>query len=369
MERIPQILELARVFLRLGATALGGPAAHIAIMNEEFVNRRRWLSAGEFLDMIAAANLIPGPNSTEVALHIGHRRAGLPGMFVAGLCFIGPAAIVVCGLAALYVRYGVLPRAEYVLHILNPVVIALVAKAAWDLAGSALRSAALAGLGTAAAVASLAGLPELPVLLLCGCAAAAAVQSRRLPAVFLAGPAAAAAGAAGNWPLFLYFLKVGSVLYGSGYVLIALLQADLVNRLGWITQQQLLDAVTIGQITPGPLFTTATFIGYLLLGIPGAVVATVGIFLPSFVFVGATHRLVRKARSIVWMSSFLDGVNAAALALILVVTWRLAQAGIVDAFTAAIALGSAVLLIRFGIASWWLIGGAVLAGLIVPLFQ
>ena len=356
--------ELARLFLYLGATSLGGPAAHIARMNEEVVVRRQWITATEFLDMLAAANLIPGPNSTELALHIGFRRAGIPGLLIAGLCFIAPAAVLVTFLAWLYVEYGVLPRMEHALYFTKPVVIAIILKAALDLARATIKSTFLAVLAILAAIANASGVHELAVLFLGGGMAMALLSAKRTRLALLVLPAVAAPMGVQSWSVFGYFLKIGAVLYGSGYVLVAFLQADLVNRLGWITERQLLDAVTVGQITPGPLFTTATFIGYLMMGVWGAFLATVGIFLPAFVLVAVTQPLVRRARSISWMAALLDGINAAAVALIFVVAWQLAQSAVIDLLTLGIA-GGALALLYAGAPSIFLVGLTLVLGLLV----
>lgn len=355
------MIELALLFLRLGATAFGGPAAHIAFMEEEVVRRRQWLSREEFLDLLGATNLIPGPNSTEMAIHIGYRRAGWPGLIVAGVCFILPAALIVGAIAWMYVRYAQLPDVEAVLYGIKPVIIAIVADALVRLAKTAVKSASLAALAVVAAVAALLGVNELLVLFGTG----AVVMLVRARNAMLALPLAAAGGAApafGLLPLFLFFLKVGSVLFGSGYVLIAFLRADLVERWRWLTETQLLDAVAVGQITPGPLFTTATFIGYILGGAPGAVVATVGIFLPAFVFVAISGPLVPRLRRSRAAGAFLDGVNAAAVALMAVVTVELARAAIVDVVTVLLCAGSAAVLWKGRINSAWLVLAGAVAG-------
>lgn len=361
--------ELAGLFLRLGATAFGGPAAHIALMEDEVVRRRRWLSHEEFLDLLGATNLIPGPNSTEMAIHLGFRRAGWPGLLVAGACFILPATLLTTLLAWAYVRHGALPRVEAVLAGVKAVIIAVVVQALWGLGRSALRSPAVAVAAVLAAAAGFLGLHELGILLAAGLAMVTvrAARARRGAAPFLPlGLLAAGTAAAtpfGLLPLFLTFAKIGSVLFGSGYVLLAFLRADLVERHHWLTEQQLLDAVAAGQITPGPLFSTATFIGYLLGGGPGAAVATAGIFLPAFVFVALSGPLVPWLRRSPTAGAFLDGVNAASLALMAVVTWQLGRAAIVSLPTAAIALAGAILLVRWKVNSLWLVLGGAACGL------
>jgi chromate transporter len=407
--------ELTALFLRLGATAFGGPAVHIAILEDEVVGRRRWLSREQFLDLMGATNLIPGPNSTEMAIHIGNRRAGFPGLVVAGTCFILPAVLIVSAIAWTYVRFGALPQVAGVLYGVKPVVIAVVLQALWRLGRSALKGPLLVAVCVGAVALSLAGVNELLVLFAAGLFVVAARSfTRRTPAepetsgapsvlppppasghpacsaghpslwaLMLGGRAAAAAapaavaasapvaGAAaavasfGLWPLFLFFLKVGAVLFGSGYVLLAFLRADLVERWHWLTESQLLDAVAVGQVTPGPLFTTATFIGYVLAGPWGALVATVGIFLPAFFFVAASGPVVPRLRRSWVAGAMLDGVNVASLALMAVVTVVLARAAVHDGPTLALAVGSAFLLLKYRVNSTWLVAGGALAGLIM----
>lgn len=375
--------ELARLFLKLGTIAFGGPAAHVAMMEDEVVRRRRWLTREQFLDYLGATNLIPGPNSTELAIHIGHARAGWPGLLVAGACFILPAALVVGAIAWAYVRFGALPQAAGLLYGVKPVVIAVVAQALWGLARTAVRSAAPGALAVACVLAVGAGAHELLVLAAAAVGAALVHAARRrgriggagvvplawlpLPRGSLATLGAGAGGVAaaapfGLWPLFAVFAKIGAVLFGSGYVLLAFLRADLVERLGWLTERQLLDAVAVGQVTPGPVFTTATFVGYVLGGAPGAVVATVGIFLPAFVFVALSGPLVPRIRRSPTAGAALDGVNVASLALMAVVTVQLARGTLVDPLTVALAAASLLLLLRFRVNSAWLVAGGAAIG-------
>jgi chromate transporter len=373
--------ELARLFLKLGTVAFGGPAAHVAMMEDEVVRRRRWLTREQFLDHLGATNLIPGPNSTELAIHIGQARAGGPGLVVAGACFILPAAVIVGTIAWAYVRYGALPQAEGLLYGVKPVVIAVVLQALWRLGRSAVSSGALAALAVAALVAAASGVHELVLLAAAG-AASAALRRLRTPgrsaaaAVgwLLAGPGTSVGGAATGaaataapavpfslWSLLGVFAKTGAVLYGSGYVLLAFLRADLVERLGWLTERQLLDAVAVGQVTPGPVFTTATFVGYVLGGPAGAAAATVGIFLPAFVFVAVSGPLVPRLRRSPTAGAVLDGVNVASLALMAVVTAQLGRAALIDRLTVVLAGVSAFLLVRWRVNSAWLVlGGAVI---------
>lgn len=366
--------ELARLFLRLGLTSFGGPAAHVAMMEDEVVRRRGWLSRDDFLDYVGATQLIPGPNSTELAIHLGHLRGGWPGLLTAGAAFILPATLLVGGAAWAYVRWGALPEVAGVLYGVAPVVIAVVLQALVGLARSAAKSGFLVALGLTAVGAAAAGVDPLVVLAAAGALAAlASIRSgpRRMALAIPLGalPATGAAAAPfGLLPLFAVFLKVGAVLYGSGYVLLAFLRADLVERLGWLTEQQLLDAVAVGQVTPGPVFTTATFVGYLLGGSAGAVVATVGIFLPSFVFVALSARLVPRIRRSPLAGAALDGVNVASLALMALVTWQLGRAALTDAVTLLLALASAVALIRFRVSSTWLILAGAASGALAQAF-
>jgi len=363
--------DVARVFLRLGVVSFGGPAAHVALMEEEIVRRRRWLTHESFLDLLGAANLIPGPNSTELAIHVGYARAGWPGLLVAGACFIVPAAVIVTALAWSYVSYGSLPAIAGVLAGVKPVVIAIVAQAIWNLGRRVLSSRIALSLGIACAIAAALGVNELALLGAAGVAMWALCASRRssdggrgraigvlaLP-MLAATPSAFTLGG-----LFLVFLKIGSVLFGSGYVLLAFLRADLVVRLGWITERQLLDAVAVGQVTPGPVFTTATFIGYLLGGPVGAAVATAGIFLPAFVFVAASGPLLPLVRRSAGARAALDGVNVASLALMAVVTVQLARSALTGPMGLVLAVASAVALMRFRVSAAWLVLAGALLGL------
>jgi len=356
MSRASDLSELARLFLKLGTIAFGGPAAHIAMMEDEVVRKRRWLTRDEFADLLGATNLIPGPNSTELAIHVGHRRAGVPGLIVAGTCFIIPAAIIVTAIAWAYVRFGTLPQTAGLLYGIKPVVIAVVAQALWRLSRSAIKSALLGAVAVLVVAASLFHVNELLVIFSAGLAMALIRAMRRRPA---------ASTAFGLMPLFFYFLKVGSVLFGSGYVLLVFLRADLVERLHWLTEGQLLDAIAVGQFTPGPVFTTATFIGYLLGGAAGAGVATLGIFLPAFLFVAASGPLVPRLRRSATAGAFLDGVVVASLALMAVVTWQLTQAALVDGPTVLLFLAATFLLFGYELNSGWLVAGGAAVGLLL----
>lgn len=374
-----RLREIAGLFLRLGFTAFGGPAAHIAMMHDEVVVRRRWMDEQHFLDLIGATNLIPGPNSTEMAIHVGFERGGWRGLILAGAAFIIPATLIVGVLAWAYVRYGATPAGEALLYGIKPVIIAVVAQALWKLGRTALRGWLLAAVGVVIFALYLAGVNELALLAAGGLVLLAARGVR--PGGGLALLAPLAAPGAALWlqlqavnevtlgRLFLIFAKVGAVLYGSGYVLLAFLHGDLVQRLGWLSEQQLLDAVAIGQFTPGPVFTTATFVGYVLAGVPGAVVATIGIFLPSFIFVAGINRIVPAIRGSRYAGAVLDGVNAAALGLMAGVTVQLASTALVDVVTVVLAVVAAVLLFRYRVNSAWLVlGGAVVGLLALQLF-
>jgi chromate transporter len=372
--------ELAVLFLRLGTLSMGGPAAHIAMMEDEVVRRRRWMTHERFLDMLGVCNLIPGPNSTEMAIHIGQLRAGSAGLVVAGACFILPAAAIVMCIAWMYVRFGTMPQAVGLLYGIKPVIIAVVLQALWGLGRTAIKSRLLAAIAIAALIASMLEVNDMIVLLGGGIVMLAirAVEDRdaaratlaAIPVVTRATGAKGVALAASMvavpfslTTLFLFFLKVGAVLFGSGYVLLAFLRTDLVDRLRWLTEAQLLDAVAVGQITPGPVFTTATFIGYILGGFRGAVVATLGIFLPSFFFVSISGPLIPHLRRSPLAGAFLDGVNVGAWALMAAVTLFLARAAIIDLTTIILAVSSAFVLIRYRVNSAWLVLGGGLIGL------
>ena len=364
--------EVAILFLRLGATAFGGPAAHIAMMHDETVKRRKWLNDQEFLDLVGATNLIPGPNSTEMAIHIGFLRAGWPGLVTAGVNFIAPAMLIVMGLAWVYVKFGSTPQAEWLLYGIKPVVIAIIGQALWNLGQKAIKGMLTAAVAVSVVALYFFGINEIALLFAGGLVVIMVRNFQRLRSqaiiAFLLPLGGLGVLAQASIPfslpaLFLTFLKIGSVLYGSGYVLLAFLRADFVVRYGWLTDQQLIDAIAIGQVTPGPVFTTATFIGYLLGGIPGALLATLGIFLPSFIFVAMSNPFIPRIRNSAMASSLLDGVNVASLGLMAAVTWQLGRASLIDPLTILVALIALVLLVRFKANSTWLIAGGALVGL------
>ncbi|HVO42183.1 MAG TPA: chromate efflux transporter [Aggregatilineales bacterium] len=377
-----RLAEVIGVFLRLGFTAFGGPAAHIAMMREEMVQRRKWVTPEQFVDMIGVANLIPGPTSTEMAIYLGYLRAGWPGLLLGGLCFIGPAMLIVLALAWAYVTFGGLPQVGWLFYGVQPVVVAIVAQAIWTLSRTVFKGSWAFAAGAIVVALYLLGLNVLVLLFGAGIvigvsrwaigrrATGHPIDPRALKGLVLPWPVGIVPGAlAAVVPfslgaLFLTFLKFGTVIYGSGYVLLAFLRTDLVQNLGWLTDRQLLDAIAVGQFTPGPVFTTATFIGYVLGGFPGALLATLGIFLPSFAFVALIHPVAARLRRYALTSALLDGVNIAALGLMTGVLVQLAQNALVDPLTwiiAAVALG---ILIRFKVNSVWLIAAGAVIGVL-----
>jgi chromate transporter len=366
-----RLQELALLFLKIGIIGFGGPAAHIALMEEEVVKRRRWMEKDQFLDLVGATNLIPGPNSTEMAIHIGYILGGLSGLIVAGVCFITPAVSITGFLAWLYTSYGNLPEVIPIFAGIKPIVIAVIFQAVWRLGKKAVknRSLLLIGLGVVALL--FLGVNEIIALLLGGIIGMFVLRGFSTFPLLVAGSLTAVAVPSVNpptlWGLGLFFLKVGSVLFGSGYVLVAFLEGELVNVRGWLTRQQLLDAVAIGQFTPGPVLSTATFIGYQILGVSGAIISTLAIFFPSFIFVLLLNPLIPQLRRSPWAGAFLDAVNVSAVALMGVVVCKLAletwgqphfgfPVDIVSILLSAIAV---LLLLRFQVNSTWLmIGGA-----------
>lgn len=373
MKNKGRLREVAGVFFKLGCIAFGGPAAHIAMMEEEVVHKRKWMDRQHFLDLMGATNLIPGPNSTEMTMHCGHERAGKAGLFVAGACFIFPAVMITGGFAWLYAEYGELPVVEPFIFGIKPAVLAIIAAAIIKLGKKALKSWELGLLGTIVLTVSLLGINEILALLGAGILGALYFYLRTktvgnlktlFPFVFLQTPGITLASIS-SMKVFWTFLKVGAVLYGSGYVLFAYLDAELVTR-GWLTRQELIDAVAVGQFTPGPVLSTATFIGYQLTGFWGAVAATLGIFLPSFLFVLILNPLVPKMRRSKLLGFFLDSVNIAAVAVMIAVLFNMGKDTLTDwrgFVIAAISIG-----ITFGLkkvnAMWTVIGGAVLGYLL-----
>lgn len=365
--------EVAGLFLRLGFTAFGGPAAHIAMMRQEIVQKRKWMSEQHFLDLIGATNLIPGPNSTEMAMHIGQERAGAKGLVAAGICFILPAVMITGVFAWLYKEYGQLPQVQPFIYGIKPAIIAVILSAIFPLAKASFKSAELLILGAAVLALSLFGFNE--IMLMFGAGFLAIIYhlirnrtavSRFLPLALIQMPDAGFLSA-GNMNLFLIFLKIGSILYGSGYVLFAFLDAELVTK-GLLSRQQLIDAIAVGQFTPGPLFSSVTFIGYQISGLSGAVVSTLGIFLPSFVFVALLNPIVKRMRSSVLFAAFLDAVNAASVAIIIAVCFAMGRESIYDWRTIIIAVAG--LAVMFGIRnvnSAWIVAGGSAAGYILSL--
>jgi chromate transporter len=374
-----KLTEIARLFLKLGVIGFGGPAAHIAMMHDETVKRRKWLTDQQFLDLIGAVNLIPGPNSTEMAIHIGFLRAGWRGLIVGGVCFIVPAMLCVLALSWVYVRFGSTPQATWLLYGIKPVIIAIIVQALLSLGRKAVKNTLAAVVAIAVIALSLLGVNEIALLFAGGLAVMLIVNFHRLrsnpPSAGLLVPLSglgllSQSSIPFTLPtLFLTFLKIGSVLYGSGYVLLAFLRADFVVRFGWLTDHQLLDAIAIGQVTPGPVFTTDTFIGYILGGLPGAMLSTLGIFLPSFIFVAISNPFIPKIRSSARAGALLDGVNVASLGLMAAVTWMLARSSLTDIFTVLLAIVCFVLLVRFKVNSTWLIAGGAIIGLLAWAFH
>ncbi len=386
-ERSGRLGELVRLFGKLGVIAFGGPAAHIGMMEDEVVVRRSWLTREHFLDLIGATNLIPGPNSTEMVMHVGYERAGWRGLVVAGASFILPAVLITGAFAYVYVRFGALPSVAPFLFGIKPAVLAVILGALWRLGRAAIKGWRLAVLAAAVAVSVLLGAGEVTALLAGGVLGMVWLTARRpvqeeparpglallpmtspsLTAAAATGTLAAAAGGVSLWKLGLFFLKIGAVLYGSGYVLVAFLEGGLVQNYHWLTGTQLLDAIAVGQFTPGPVLSTATFIGYLVAGVPGAAVATAGIFLPSFFFVAALNPVIPRLRRSRWMSAFLDAVNAASVALMLAVLLQLGASTLTTWPAWLIAALATVAALRFRVNSAWLVlGGAGLGWLLVP---
>lgn len=365
--------EVARLFVKLGAISFGGPAAHIALMEQETVSQRGWLSREHFLDLLATTNLVPGPNAVEMASHIGFVRAGWPGLIAGGASFILPAFLISLGLAWVYGRFGALPQVEALFYGINPAVMAVILAATYRLGKVAirdLRALVLAGVCLAAA---MWGLDEVGVLLGAGAAGVLLYAPPRWP--WPAGLALVLGAPNGwfptlAWPddhllrLGLFFLKVGALLFGSGMVLFAFIQRDVVVRYGWLNQQQLIDAIAVGQMTPGPVLSSATFIGYLVAGLPGAAVATLAVFAPSFSIVALIGPWIPRLRRSPTAQAFLRGVNAAVVALILSVALALFRSAVVDVWTAGILVTGLIALLRFRLDTIWLVGGGAIVGLL-----
>lgn len=362
-----ELKALAKLFLGLGTIGFGGPAVHIALMEEEVVKKRRWMDEQQFLDLVGATNLIPGPNSTEMAMHIGHQRAGVKGLITAGCCFIFPAVVITALFAWLYQQYGQLPHVQPFIYGIKPAIIAVIVSLMVTLGRKAFKNIELAIIAFLAAVAVLGGVNEIYVLFTGGLVGILVYLIKKpnrtakgfLPVVLL--QVLTLQIELSNLKIFLSFLKIGSILYGSGYVLFAFLDAELVSK-GLLTKQQLVDAIAVGQFTPGPVFSSATFIGWLLGNAGGAVAATVGIFLPSFVFVAALNPLIPRLRRSKIMSAFLDTVNAVSIAIILSVAIELGTLTLLDWRTVTIAVLSFA--VTFSLrklnTAFIILGGAVL---------
>jgi chromate transporter len=346
--------ELALLFLKLGTISFGGPAAHIAMMENEIVKKRKWIDEQHFLDLIGATNLIPGPNSTEMAIHIGHERAGWKGLIVAGLCFILPAVIITCIFAVLYKQYGQLPQAQPFIYGIKPAIIAIILAAIYPLARKSLKTIELGIIGIIGLLLCLVGINEIYVMFGAGLFALAlnAIRLNKanslnniFPFILLQSTNIGLFNIK-NLSLFLTFLKIGAILYGSGYVLFAFLDTELVAK-GILSRQQLIDAIAVGQFTPGPVFSSVTFIGYQINNFTGALLATIGIFLPSFLFVALLNPLVRKMRNSKLFSTFLDAVNVASIAIIVAICYQMGRDSITDWRTIVIAIISLTVVFGF----------------------
>ena len=382
-----RLTEIAQIFLKLGIIGFGGPVAHIAMIEDEIVKRRQWLTQEHFLDLLGATNLIPGPNSTEMAIHIGYIYAGWLGLIVAGISFILPAVLITGFLAWIYVTYGTLPQISPLLYGIKPVVLAIIINAVWGLGKKAVKTRKLLIIALAVGlITEFTKINEIVALLMGGILGMIWLRSSNQSNLIILGLTAETflqttviSTATNNinnhvsvplWKLGLFFLKIGSILFGGGYLLIAFLQKGLVEEYGWLTQQQLLDSIAIGQFTPGPVLSTATFIGYIIAGFPGAIVATVGIFLPSFLFVAILNSFMDTLRKSSWTRPFLDAVNVSAVALMTVTTIQLGMATLIlpktdsiDFLGLGIAVISAILVIRYRINSIYLIlGGSIIGG-------
>ena len=377
-EKKNRLKEIALVFLKLGTTAFGGPAAHVAMMDDEIVKKRKWLEKDKFLDLYGATNLLPGPNSTELAIHLGYERGGWLGLIIAGACFILPAMLIVMIFAAIYTMYGSLPEVSGIMYGIKPVIIAVIIQALIRLGQSAVKNMTTGVLGIMVIILSFLGFHELILLACAGIIMMLITNRQKLKGsrlsmfapIFPVATVAARSVSEGSMALsslFLTFLKIGSVLYGSGYVLLAFLEADFVERYGVLTSQQLLDAISVGQFTPGPVFTTATFIGYIIQGIPGAILATMGIFLPAFLLVGILNPVIPKLRSSSWVSGLLDGVNVASWGLMAVVSLKLGISAVVDIPTIILAVVSIFIVFRYKINSAWLVLSGGIIGMIISI--
>jgi chromate transporter len=365
------LAEVAKQFLRLGFIAYGGPAAHVAMMEEEFVRRRGWLTRERFVDLVGAVSLLPGPSSTELAIYLGEIRGGIAGLIVAGACFILPAAFLVTALAWTYLKFGKLPQVAGLLFGIKPVVVALIAQAVWSLGKTALRNVPLSALALAVVLLAMVGVPAVWLLIGAGFFWMALREGTRLGSnravlgAWIGLGSGSASGALGALPIFFYFLKIGAVLVGSGYVLLPVLRSDLVVKFHWLNESELLDAVAVSQATPGPFFTVATFIGYILAGWKGAALATLGMFLPAFVFVAATSSFLPKLRKSPFAAEFLDGVNAAAVALMAYVGLQFGRAALINIPAVILAVLSTVLVFRYKINSTWLVLGGAATGIML----
>jgi chromate transporter len=369
-----RLLEVIGLFLKLGTISFGGPAAHIALMEQEAVRKRNWLSREHFLDLLAATNLVPGPNATEMAIHIGYIHAGWPGLIAGGVAFIVPAFLISLALAIVYVHFGMLPQGAALFYGINPAVVAIILTATYRLGRTALKEKRAIALSMTCLAAALMGINEVIVLLAAGVAGILlyAPIRKSLPAWLIVawGPLTVSLPQAAAWlddrlvRLALFFLQVGALIFGSGMVLFAFIQRDMVTGYGWLTQQQLLDAIAVGQMTPGPVLSSATFIGYLVAGWPGAVVSTLAVFAPSFVIIALIGPWIPRLRQSPVIQAFLRGVNAGVVALILAVSVALFRSAIVDVWTVMILIAGLAALLRFRVDTLWLVAGGAAVGLV-----
>ena len=369
--------QLAGIFLKIGSITFGGPIASVAIMEQEFVSKRKWLTHEHFMDLMAATNLVPGPNACEMSGLIGYQRAKWSGLVVAELSFIIPSVVISSLLAMLYVRFGNLPQVSAIFYGINPVIVALILFAIWRLGKRTLASYVPVVIFGLAILAVILGVNEAMIIFGAGLLGMVLTGLPKLKVkpfglisfipilnLGLSGRLSSASSDNILLKLFLLFLKTGSLIFGSGLVLFAFIQSDIVDRLGWLTQQQLIDAIAVGQMTPGPVSSSAAFIGYLIAGWPGMLVASIGIFLPSFIIVSIIGPIIPKMRESLWLQAFLKGVNAAVLALMLSVGLTIAKSAIVDPWTLLILIASGLLLLLLKVDSFWLVLGGAVIGLL-----
>ena len=381
-EQKAKLKDVIRVFLQIGATSFGSPTAHIAMMESEIVRKRQWLTGEHFLELLAATHLVPGPNATEMALHIGYLQAGFAGLLAAGASFILPSFIATLTLAWAYARYGALPQVDAIFYALNPLVLAIVINTLWNLGKSCLKSWQTWLIFGMALTGSLLGVSELIILFGAGLLGFVLLDLFKRPPkapsallVFFPFPLLLRLFQQNSdWlqsrvvQLFLYFLRTGAVLFGSALVLFPLIREDIVDRFGWMTQQQLIDAIAVGQMTPGPVTSAVTFIGYMVGGVPGAFAATIGVFLPSFIIVAAMGPLMKKLADSIAAKSILEGVNAGVVALIISIAVTMAKNAVVDIWTGLLLAAGLAGLLLLKLTPYWLVLAGFVVGLAKVLF-